>query len=45
MEKDRGVTMRVSTASMLYHHPVAVGMDRVINMSMIYTPGHDNFGY
>ena len=44
VEQERGITVKASTASMLYPHPSAVGPDKVLLLNMIDTPGHVDFG-
>eukprot|EP00934_Nitzschia_sp_Nitz4_P006293 Nitzschia sp. Nitz4//scaffold114_size70088//50086//52338//NITZ4_005984-RA/size70088-processed-gene-0.44-mRNA-1//-1//CDS//3329533444//6283//frame0 len=44
VERERGITVKASTASMLYPHPSAVGPEGVLLLNMIDTPGHVDFG-
>lgn len=44
VEKERGITVKASTASMLYQHPSAVGPEGLLLINMIDTPGHVDFG-
>lgn len=44
VERERGITVKASTASMLYPHPSAVGPEGVLLLNMIDTPGHADFG-
>lgn len=44
MEQERGITVKASTASLLYPHPAAVGEEGVLLLNMIDTPGHVDFG-
>ena len=44
VEKERGITVKASTATMLYRHPSAVGPEGVLLLNMIDTPGHVDFG-
>lgn len=44
VERQRGITVKASTASMLYPHPSAVGPEGVLLLNMIDTPGHADFG-
>ena len=44
VEKERGITVKASAASMLYRHPAAVGPAGVILLNMVDTPGHADFG-
>jgi hypothetical protein len=44
VEKERGITVKASTASLLYPHPSAVGDEGVLLLNMIDTPGHADFG-
>jgi GTP-binding protein LepA len=44
VEQERGITVKASTASMLYPHPAARGPEGVILLNMIDTPGHVDFG-
>jgi elongation factor 4 len=44
VEKERGITVKATTATMLYPHPAAVGPEGVILLNMIDTPGHVDFG-
>lgn len=40
VEQERGITVKASTATMLYRHPSAVGPEGVLLLNMIDTPGH-----
>eukprot|EP00546_Thalassionema_frauenfeldii_P014332 CAMPEP_0178915488 /NCGR_PEP_ID=MMETSP0786-20121207/12053_1 /TAXON_ID=186022 /ORGANISM="Thalassionema frauenfeldii, Strain CCMP 1798" /LENGTH=719 /DNA_ID=CAMNT_0020588601 /DNA_START=109 /DNA_END=2269 /DNA_ORIENTATION=+ len=42
VEKERGITVKASAATMLYSHPSAVGPEGVL--LLIDTPGHVDFG-
>jgi GTP-binding protein LepA len=44
VEQERGITVKASTASMLYPHPAARGPEGVLLLNMIDTPGHVDFG-
>jgi elongation factor 4 len=44
VERERGITVKASTASMLYPHPSAVGPEGVLLLNMYDTPGHADFG-
>lgn len=44
VERERGITVKATTASMLYQHPAAVGPEGVLLLNMIDTPGHADFG-
>jgi len=44
VEKERGITVKASTATMLYPHPSAVGPTGCLLLNMIDTPGHVDFG-
>uniref|UniRef100_A0A7S2UJ11 Tr-type G domain-containing protein n=1 Tax=Attheya septentrionalis TaxID=420275 RepID=A0A7S2UJ11_9STRA len=44
VERERGITVKASAASMLYPHPSAVGPHGVLLMNMVDTPGHVDFG-
>ena len=44
VERERGITVKATTASMLYKHPSAIGPDGVLLLNMIDTPGHADFG-
>ncbi|CAJ1969076.1 unnamed protein product [Cylindrotheca closterium] len=44
VEQERGITVKASTASLLYPHPSAVGEEGVLLLNMIDTPGHVDFG-
>ena len=44
VEQERGITVKASTASMLYPHPAARGPEGVMLLNMIDTPGHVDFG-
>jgi elongation factor 4 len=44
VERERGITVKATTASMLYAHPSAVGPEGVLLLNMIDTPGHADFG-
>ena len=43
VERERGITVKASAASMLYPHPSAVGPDGVILLNCVDTPGHSDF--
>ena len=44
VEQQRGITIKASTATMLYPHPSAVGPTGVLLLNLIDTPGHVDFG-
>lgn len=44
VEIERGITVKSTTASMLYEHKTAVGPEGVLLLNMIDTPGHADFG-
>jgi GTP-binding protein LepA len=44
VERQRGITVKASTASMLYPHPSAVGPNGVLLLHLYDTPGHADFG-
>ncbi len=44
VEKERGITVKASAASMLYPHPSAKGPHGVLLLNMVDTPGHIDFG-
>jgi small GTP-binding protein len=44
VEKERGITVKASAASMLYPHPSAKGPHGVLLLNMVDTPGHVDFG-
>jgi elongation factor 4 len=44
VEKERGITVKASTATMLYPHPAAVGPEGLLLLNMLDTPGHVDFG-
>ena len=44
VEKERGITVKASAATMLYPHPSAVGPSGVLLLNMVDTPGHVDFG-
>jgi GTP-binding protein LepA len=44
VERERGITVKATTASMLYPHPSAKGPEGVLLLNMIDTPGHADFG-
>jgi len=44
VEKQRGITVKASAASMLYPHSSAVGPHGVLLLNMVDTPGHVDFG-
>ena len=43
VERERGITVKASAASMLYPHPSAVGPDGVLLLNCYDTPGHSDF--
>jgi GTP-binding protein LepA len=43
VERERGITVKASTATMLYPHPSAVGPDGVLLINCIDCPGHVDF--
>lgn len=44
VEQQRGITVKASTATMLYRHPSAVGPEGVLLLHLYDTPGHVDFG-
>ena len=44
VEKERGITVKATAASMLYRHPSAVGPTGCLLLNMVDTPGHADFG-
>ena len=44
VEQQRGITVKASTATMLYKHPSAVGPTGTLLLNMYDTPGHVDFG-
>lgn len=44
VEKQRGITVKASAASMLYPHPSAKGKTGYLLLNMYDTPGHVDFG-
>lgn len=44
VERERGITVKASAASMLYCHPSATNKDGWILLNMVDTPGHADFG-
>ena len=45
VERERGITVKASAASMLYHHPtLATNKHGWILLNMVDTPGHADFG-
>ncbi|GKY97495.1 hypothetical protein MPSEU_000707800 [Mayamaea pseudoterrestris] len=44
VERQRGITVKASTASMLYPHPSAKGPNGVLLLHLYDTPGHADFG-
>jgi small GTP-binding protein len=44
VEQQRGITVKASTASMLYRHSAAVGPTGTLLLNMFDTPGHVDFG-
>lgn len=44
VEKQRGITIKASTATMLYPHSSAKGPTGVLLLNLIDTPGHVDFG-
>jgi translation elongation factor EF-1alpha len=43
VERERGITVKASTATMLYPHPSAVGPEGVLLINCIDCPGHSDF--
>jgi len=43
VEQERGITVKASTATLLYKHPSAVGPTGVLCLNMYDTPGHSDF--
>ena len=44
VEQQRGITVKASTATMLYPHPCAIGPTKTLLLNMYDTPGHVDFG-
>ncbi|KAK1740610.1 translation factor GUF1 [Skeletonema marinoi] len=44
VERERGITVKASAASMLYKHPSATNDQGWILLNMVDTPGHADFG-
>ena len=44
VERERGITVKASAASMLYRHPSATNENGWILLNMVDTPGHADFG-
>lgn len=44
VERDRGITVKTTTATMLYPHPSAVGETGLLLLNLYDTPGHIDFG-
>jgi len=44
VERERGITVKASAASMLYRHPSATNPKGWILLNMVDTPGHADFG-
>lgn len=44
VEQQRGITVKATTATMLYQHPAAVGPTGTLLLNMYDTPGHVDFG-
>ncbi|KAL9178973.1 hypothetical protein ACHAXT_011946 [Thalassiosira profunda] len=44
VERERGITVKASAASMLYRHPSATNDKGWILLNMVDTPGHADFG-
>ncbi|KAL7537036.1 hypothetical protein ACHAXR_007546, partial [Thalassiosira sp. AJA248-18] len=44
VERERGITVKASAASMLYRHPSATNEHNWILLNMVDTPGHADFG-
>ena len=44
VERERGITVKASAASMFYPHPSAKGPNGVLLLNMVDTPGHIDFG-
>lgn len=44
VERERGITVKASAASMLYRHPAATNPEGWILLNMVDTPGHADFG-
>lgn len=44
VEKERGITVKASAASMLYPHPSATGPNGLLLLNIVDTPGHIDFG-
>jgi GTP-binding protein LepA len=43
VEQQRGITVKASTATMLYQHPSAIGPTGLLLLNMYDTPGHVDF--
>jgi GTP-binding protein LepA len=44
VERERGITVKATTASMLHTYPSAKGPEGVLLLNMVDTPGHADFG-
>ena len=44
VERERGITVKASAASMLYRHPSATNPNGWMLLNMVDTPGHADFG-
>ena len=44
VERERGITVKASAASMLYRHQYATNPNKWILLNMVDTPGHADFG-
>ena len=44
VERQRGITVKASTATMLYPHPSAIGPSGLLLLNLYDTPGHADFG-
>ena len=44
VERERGITVKASAASMLYRHPSATNENGWVLLNMVDTPGHADFG-
>lgn len=44
VERERGITVKATTASMLFPHPSAKGPEGLLLLNMIDCPGHADFG-
>ena len=45
VERERGITVKASAASMFFKHPSAIGAKGTLLLNMVDTPGHADFGF